>query len=101
MRYQKHRRIFLDKMEDNQSDHCTNSSRQHYGLSVEKVKSLAYDFADQNNIDIANSWWQNRKAEKDWFEAFMVCHKLTLRSPEAVSLEKAMSFNREAETLFF
>ena len=36
------------------------------------------------------------KLEKIWFVAIMERHNLTLRSPEAISLGRAISFKREA-----
>ena len=55
---------------------------------------LAYEFAEKKQVTTPKSWYDNRKAERDWMWSFMKRHNLSLRSPEATTLGQATSFNR-------
>ena len=52
IRYAKHRKIFTDVMEKDLAEHSINLVKQHYGLSMDKVKVLAYEFAEQNQVTL-------------------------------------------------
>ena len=43
----KHRKIFTDEMEKDLAEHCINLVKQHHDLSMDKVKMLAYEFAEK------------------------------------------------------
>ena len=47
MGYAKRRNIFTDEMEKDLAEHCINLVKQHHGLSMDKVKMLAYEFAEK------------------------------------------------------
>ena len=53
------------------AEHCTNLVKQHHGLSMDKVKMLAYEFAEQNQVTIRKNWSDNRKAGKEWMYLFI------------------------------
>ena len=67
-----------------------------YGLSTNKCRRLAFEFAIQNNITIPD----NRKKKKtgiDWFLPFKFKYGLSVRKHEAfeaTSLARATAFNR-------
>ena len=62
MGHAKHRKIFTDEMEKDLAEHCINLVKQYYGLSMDKVKMLAYKFAEQNQVLIPKNWSDNRRA---------------------------------------
>ena len=73
-------------MEKDLAEHCINLVKQHHGLSMDKVKMLAYEFAEQNQVTTPKNWFDNRKAGREWIYLFMKRHDLSLRSPGATSL---------------
>ena len=101
MRYAKHRKIFTDKMEKDLAEHCINLIKQHHGLSMNKVKMPAYEFAKPNQVPILKNWSDNRRAGREWMKSFLKRHNLLLRSPEPTTLERAASFNHATVGIFF
>lgn len=74
----------------------------YYGLSINELKKLAYQYAVAIKVSYPASWNQKNQASNDWYYAFMNRHpNLSLRSPEAVSLNRAKSFNKENVDAFF
>ena len=53
-------------MERDLASHIRNMADQFHGLELQKCLSLAFEFADQNEITMPESWKNNHKAEKDW-----------------------------------
>ena len=62
-------RIFSTKMEEDlaNANHIKSLSNMFYGLSTNKCRQLAFEFAMQNNITIPDNWEKKRKAGIDWF----------------------------------
>ena len=63
-----------------------------YGLSTNKCRPLAFEFAMQNIITILDNWEKKRIAEIDWFLSFKFKYGLSARKPEATSLARATAF---------
>lgn len=72
-----------------------------FGLSVMDLRRLVYQYCDINKI--ANPFNQERKmAGDDWARAFLKRHpNLTIRQPEAVSIGRAIGFNKEKTKRFY
>ena len=71
-----------------------------YGISTNKCRRLAFEFAIKNNITIPD----NRKTKKtgiDWFLLFKFKYGLSVRKHEATSLARATAFNRHTIDKFF
>ena len=81
--------------------HIIDLSERFHGLTSEKVKELAYEFAMVNKINIPVSWKTNKKAGKEWLLSFMAEYKLSVRQPEATSLGRATVFNTHNVSLFY
>ena len=72
------------------------------GLSLEQTRKLAYQYARELNLAIPSSWEENRCAGVDWLVEFRKRNQeLALRSPEATSLARGMSFNKHNVNIFF
>ena len=87
-------RIFSTKMEEDLANHIKSLSNMFYGLSTNKCRQLAFEFAMQNNITIPDNWEKKRIAGIDWFLSFKFKYGLSVRKPEATSLARATAFNR-------
>ncbi|CAB3235439.1 unnamed protein product [Arctia plantaginis] len=69
----------------------------HYGLTIEQVRKLAYEFAKANYIKHPPSWDHNKMAGKDWMECYRKRNEnLSLRKPENTSAARSYGFNKTA-----
>ena len=85
--------IFSTKMEEDLANHIKLLSNMFYGLSTNKCRRLAFEFAIQNNITIPDNR-KKKKAGIDWFLPFKFKYGLSVRKHEATSLARATAFNR-------
>lgn len=49
-------------MESDLADHIKSLAACYHGLSKDKCKSLAYEFAVSNDVAVPDSWKKNKKA---------------------------------------
>ena len=87
---------------DNQLvEHAKKLQDMFFGLTSESLHVLAFDIAKANHFDMPfNSAIQ--KAGKYWLAAFLKCHpELSIRQPEATSLNHATGFNKVQVNRFF
>jgi len=74
----------------------------HHGLTIKETLNLAYGYAVSNNLKVPQSWEQKQSAGKDWLQKFLKRNQqLSLRKPEATSLARCTSFNRQTWDEFF
>ena len=88
-------------MEEDLANHIKSLSNMFYGLSTNKCRRLAFEFAVQNNITIPDNWVKKRITGIDWFLSFQFKYGLSVRKPEATSLARATAFNRHTVGKFF
>ena len=101
MGYSSHKKVFIEKMGSDLATHIIDLSERFHGLTSEKVRELAYEFAMVNKINIPDSWETNKKTGKDWLLSFMAEYKLSVRQPEATSMGRATAFNAHNVSLFY
>ncbi|XP_072401037.1 uncharacterized protein [Diabrotica undecimpunctata] len=78
------------------------ANKLHHGLTRKQAKELAYEFAVRNSKKIPASWYKHKQGSYDWLYGFLKrMNTLSLRSPEATSLSRATSFNRNNVSTFF
>ena len=101
--YARPRQIFSDVEECELTRYLLDAAKMFFGLSPKETRKLAYQFAVTIGIDIPKRWHENLSAGEDWFSGFMKRHDrcLSLRTPEATSLSRASSFNRENTNKFY
>ena len=89
------KRIFSDEQEQALLDYIIEASSVYYGLTLREVRNLAYEVAVANNIPVPESWTSAKTAVEDRLKAFRQRHndKLSLRNPEATSLNRTQAFN--------
>ena len=85
--------IFTLEMEQQLSSHIVHLVDMFFGLSVEKCKELAFQFAAANKLSVPHSWEISKKAGKQWWKGFIQRHKLSIRTPEATSIGRTVGFN--------
>lgn len=95
-------RLFTDEHEKSLELFLKKSSQMFYGLTIEQCRKLFYDMAVTNEINVPESWHKNRTAGEDYYYLFMKRHpNLSLRTPEACSLARAVGFNKNTANMFF
>lgn len=100
--YSKPRQIFTADQERELSEYVKTASNIYYGLNPQEVRKLAFECAEMHNVSIPESWSRNKTAGSDWFSAFIKRNTdLAIRTPEATSLSRATSFNKENVKKFF
>lgn len=96
------RQVFSEVEDTLLCDYLVTASRLHHGLSMKDARTLAFEFASENNKGIPANWVVEQTAGKDWLWGFMRRHPgLSLRSPESTSLSRATSFNKTNVNAFF
>lgn len=89
------RQVLTSEMEKNLAEYLLQCSRMFHGLSTTITKRLAYEYAVANNVLVPESWKRNESAGKDWLTGFLERqNNLSLRTPEATSLQRITSFNK-------
>ncbi|WP_341658275.1 helix-turn-helix domain-containing protein [Blattabacterium cuenoti] len=97
------RKVFTDKQELELVEYYKQAARLHYGLTKRDALKLAYEYGRANDVKNMPESWENQKsAGFMWLRGLRKRHpSLTLRKPEATSLSRATSFNKENVGLFF
>lgn len=94
--------IFTTEEELCLEQYLITAAHLHYGLTKKDVRYLAYQYAFLNKKKMPDSWNNNKIAGKGWLRYFLARHgKISLRKPEATSLARSTSFNKENVALFF
>lgn len=96
------KKVFSLEQELQLEQYLTQAASLHYGLTKKDARTLAFQYARENKIKIPDNWTTNEIAGKEWLRHFMNRHSsLSLRKPEATSLARSTSFNKENIQAFF
>ena len=72
------------------------------GIGYTAVRRLSLEYAQRRGKKYPESWEKNAMAGKEWMLSFMKRHqKISLRSPEATSMSRAIGFNQRSVKGFF
>ena len=95
-----HNLVFMPAQEIELADYLLLASKHHHGLTTRATRELAYQYAVENTRVTPAS--VNKIAGVDWMHGFMKRQQhLSIRTPEATSLNRATSFNRTNVGRFF
>lgn len=95
-------KIFSESQEEELKDYIKDCALKFYGLRTKDLRRVAYQMAAINKIDVAELWKKEKMAGFEWLRSFRRRHPdLSLKKPEACSLARATSFNKENVAKFF
>ena len=98
----KHSQIFNQEQETSLANYLEKCSGMFHGLTTKNVRTLAYEMAFLNRIEVPATWTDNHIAGREWLFGFLRRHEtLAIRQPEATSLARATAFNRATVGAFF
>ena len=72
-------------MEKDLATHIGYLAGMYFGLSLEKCKELAFEYAVKNYVVVPKSWIKCKKAETQWWLGFKKRQNLSIRASEATS----------------
>lgn len=95
------RTVFSIEQEKILANHLRLMSNKFYGLTREQFRKVGYSVAKK--LGIAERFNQvHETAGKDWLAGFLQRHPdLSMRKPEATSINRILGFNKTEVTLFF
>ena len=76
-------------------------SAQIFGLSLRKMRILAFEFTAQNKLAAPESWNSRGMAGRRWLQYFLTRTNLCMRKPEPTSLSRATAINSITTKSFF
>lgn len=93
--------VLNDDQETELANHILKLSNRFYGLTTSKIKQLAFEYVVAKNIR-HNFNVENKSCGKDWLCGFLARHpRISLRRPEATSINRVMACNRKDVNLFY
>lgn len=96
------RMVFTEQEEKRLAEYLEYSARLNYGLTKIEVRTLAYQYANENGKNYPEQWGIEKKAGREWLCGFLKRNdKLSLRKPEATSLSRSTSFNKKNVNEFY
>lgn len=93
--------LFTDDQETQLVDYIIKCSKLYYGLTIKKIRQIAYQYAEKNKLPHKFDRVK-QLAGKDWYYNFMKRHpSISLRTPEATSLNRITAFNETDVKIFY
>ncbi|XP_018374237.1 PREDICTED: uncharacterized protein LOC108768337 [Trachymyrmex cornetzi] len=94
--------IFTNIQEKQLGQYIIKCAKINYGLTIDDVCKLAYQFAKKVVADYPANWDDARIATRDWYYAFKRRHgRLSLLKPTPTSANRAKAFNKLNVDNFF
>ncbi|XP_065080397.1 uncharacterized protein LOC135703202, partial [Ochlerotatus camptorhynchus] len=92
--------VFTTEQSEELARHYKDHDKAFYGMTLNDLRSLAFQFAEENNIPHEFDR-TSKMAGRDWASRFMKTHHLSLRTPQQTSLARIMGFNKQQIKAFF
>lgn len=93
--------VFNKEQEGQLEKYILDCCKSFYGITPNSLRRIAFQFAEANKLK-HNFNKETQLAGKDWYYGFMSRHSsISLRIPEATSLNRITAFNATEVNLFF
>jgi transposase-like protein len=97
----RHKTVFTEEYEKLLCEHIIEMERTLFGLTTFDMRRLTVDLAEKLKVKHCFSQ-ASRMAGRDWLQSFIKRHpEISIRSPQATSLSRAVGFNRAKVNAFF
>uniref|UniRef100_A0A2A4K2E5 HTH CENPB-type domain-containing protein n=1 Tax=Heliothis virescens TaxID=7102 RepID=A0A2A4K2E5_HELVI len=92
--------VFTQDAEKILADRIKYLSSIFYGVTAIQVRKAAYRYAEE--LQIQHTFDQSAQmAGRDWLEGFLKRNNISIRKPEATSINRITAFNKEEVQLFY
>lgn len=93
--------VFTKEQESDIAEHLMQLTKMFYGLTPMQLRKLVFEYAEI--LKIPHRFDKTKKlAGKDWLEGFLKRNtNISVRKPEAISLNRLRGFNKEEVERFF
>ena len=81
---------------DQEKEHIINMDQAFYGLSINDIRTIVYDYCQKNNVK-NNFNSDNKMAGRDFVAGFLKRHP----RPESVSVNRVFGLNKTSVNLYF
>ena len=101
--YKQTRLVFSKELEKQLVEYLITASNIFHGLTITELRELAFELAEANELKMPKTWTEIRLAGIEWARGFMKRHgdEISMRTPEATSLQRMSSFNKHNLELFY
>lgn len=95
------RNVLSEKQEKDLADYIKQMDSSFYGLSINEIRRVVFEFAEHNQIDHPFNK-EKKMAGRDFVDGFLKRQKtLSLRKPEAVALNRVFGLNKASVQNYF
>lgn len=92
--------VFTADVEKVLSDRIKYLSSIFYGVTAIQIRKAAYQYAEE--LKISHNFDKSAKmAGRDWLDGFLKRNGISVRKPEATSVNRITAFNKEEVQLFY
>lgn len=91
---------FSFEVEDEIANLVKKMANIFYGCTAKQIRKVAFEYAEKLNLK-HNFNKTSRMAGRDWLNAFMIRNNISLRKPEATSINRITAFNKTEVQLFY
>lgn len=93
--------VFSPEIEQDLAEYILKLCKLFYGITQKQLRRLAFKYAEEHNIPHSFNR-EKGLAGKDWLYGFLKRHSnISLRQPQATSLNRIAGFNKEEVQLFY
>ena len=97
----RYRAILSHEQEKELEDYIIKMDAAFYGLSINDIRTVVFEYCQKNNIK-NNFNSDNKMAGRDFVAGFLKRYpRLSLRKPEAVSINRVFGLNRTSINIYF
>lgn len=92
--------VFTPEMEKELADIIKKMANLFYGCTPKQIKRAAFEYAEALNLKHSFNT-SSRLAGRVWFEGFVARNNISVRKPEATSINRVTAFNKTEVQRFF
>lgn len=92
--------VFSSKEEAELADLVKKMANIFYGCTAIQIRKVAFEYAESLNLKHSFNK-ASKMAGRDWLASFMARNSISVRKPEATSINRIIAFNKTEVNLFY